>query len=144
MVPGLLEHPVVLWGLLVVTLLVLAAGPPAYLHRYVPEATPGLVAGSYFATLVSLGAVPLLPLQYLARTGGLPVGASWLGVVAGYLGALVVATVLYAVVLRWRLGGVRMDRRLLVAVATLPATNLLFLLLAPALFVLAVSVGRIT
>lgn len=143
MVPGLLEHPVVLWGFLVVTLLVLAAGPPAYLRRYVPEATPGLVAGSYFVTLVSLGTVPVLPLQYLARTGGLR-STSWLGVVAGYLVALLVATAVNAGLLKWRMGGVRMDRRLLVAVATVPATNLLFLLLAPALFVLAVSVGRLT
>lgn len=143
MVPGLFERPLVLWGVLVVSLLVLSVGPPAYLRRYVTEAAPGLVAGSYVATLISLVAVPLLPLQYLALTGGFR-GESWPTVVAGYLFALLVATALYAGVLWWRIGGVRTDRRMLVAVATLPATNLLFLGLAPGIFLLAVAVGRFT
>lgn len=142
MVSGLFERPLVLWGLLVVTLLVLGAGPPAYLHRFVPEATPGLVAGSYFVTLVSLGAVPLLPLQYLARTGGVQ-SESWPAVVAGYLLALLVATALYAGLLEWRMGGTLAGRRRVVAVATLPATNLVFLLVAPGAFLLAVTVGRV-
>lgn len=138
----MLERPVVLWGLLVVSLLVLSVGPPAYLRRYVPEATPGLVAGSYVATLVSLVAVPVLPIQYLALTGGLR-SKAWLVVVAGYLVALLVATALYAVVLWWRIGDASTDRRLLAAIAMLPATNLLFLLLAPGLVLLAATVGRL-
>ena len=144
MVPGLFERPLVLWGSLVVTLLVLGAGPPVYLRRYVPEATPGLVAGSYVATLVSLGTVPLLPLRYLARTGGLQVGESWPAVAAGYLFALFVATAVYAGLLAWRMGGVLTGRRLAVAVAALPAANLVFLGLAPGLFVFAVAVGRVS
>lgn len=144
MVTGLFERPAVLWGLLAVTLLVLAAIPPTYLQRRVDDATSGLLAGSYVLALTSLVAVPALPLQYLALTGGFRGPESWLTVAAGYLFALLVATSLYAGIIRRRLGAGRTDRRTAIAIAALPAANLLFLLTSPAIFLISVFLGRIT
>lgn len=142
MVPGLFERPAVLWGTLASLLLALSLIPAVYLHRHVENASRGLVAGSYVATLVSLVGVPVIPLQYLSLVGGFHGLASKLTVAAGYLLGLLVATTVYAAVLRWRLGPALPERTRLVAVATVPATNLLFLASSPVIFVFAVGVGR--